>query len=184
MKNIFLNEAQIKDIVKRLALEIKEKFQNDPLPPVVVGVIKGAVPFMTDLIQELDMEVLVDYIQISSYLGTESTGIIKFKKDIDTNVKGRKVIIIEDIVDSGYTLQWIKNYIESNHFPQAVYSCVLLDKKCKRKIPFKCDFIGLEIDDYFVCGYGLDYNEYFRNEKEIFIPTNEDLARIDKLNNK
>ncbi len=182
MQNIILNEEEIKSIVKRLGDEITEKYKKDILPPVIIGVMKGALPFMMDLIREIKCPVLIDFVQISSYMGTESTGIIKLKKDINIDISNRNVVIVEDIIDSGYTLVWFKKYLTSNYHPKSISTCVLLDKKCKRKIPYECEYIGKEIGDHFIVGYGLDYDEYFRNEKEIFVPTKEQIDYINKLN--
>lgn len=182
MREIILNENDIKLINKRLGKELTERFKNDSLPPVFIGVMKGALPFMMDLIREVECPILIDFVQISSYLGTESTGIINLKRDVSTNLKDRNVVIIEDIIDSGHTLVWLKNYLAKNYSPKSISICVLLDKKCKRKVDCEIEYIGKEIGDYFIVGYGLDYDEFYRNEKEIFIPSKEEIEHFDLLN--
>lgn len=183
MNQIILSEKEIKDITIELGKKFTEMYKNDPLPPIFVGVMKGALPFMMDLVRQIDCPVLLDFVQVSSYLGTESTGVIKLKKDVSLDLKNRRVMIIEDIIDSGYTLVWLKEYLEKTYAPKEILTCALLDKKCKRKVNFDCDFVGKEIGDYFIVGYGLDYDEFFRNEKEVFIPSKEQIQAIDKLNN-
>lgn len=184
MKNIIMTEQEIQDICKNFGQQFTKMFEKDELPPVFIGVMKGALPFMMDLIREIKCPILIDFVQISSYMGTESTGVIKLKKDVNLDLKNRNVVIIEDIVDSGNTLKWFKEYLQKHYFPKNILTCVLLDKKCKRKVECDVEFVGKEIGDYFIVGYGLDYDEFFRNEKEIFVPTQEQIASIDKLNEK
>lgn len=183
MPNIILSENEIKEIVQKFGKEFTEKFKKDKLPPVFIGVLKGALPFLIDLVREITCPVQIDYVQISSYMGTESTGVIKLKKDVSLDIKNRNVVIVEDIIDSGYTLLWLKDYLMKNYSPKNIYTCVLLDKKCKRKVDYHCDYIGKEIGDYFIVGYGLDYDEYFRNEKYVFVPTKEQIDEINSINN-
>ena len=183
MKDIVVSEKELHEICKRLGHELTERYKDNALPPVFIGVMKGALPFMMDLIREVECPILTDYVTISSYMGKESTGVIKLKKDIDTDLTGRDVVIVEDIIDTGVTLEWFKEYLKNNYYPKDISICVLLDKKCKRKVDVPVDYIGKEIGDAFIVGYGLDYDEFFRNEKEIFIPTKEQIEEIDKLNN-
>lgn len=181
MRQIILSQKEITEITRKFGQMFTDMFKDDPLPPIFIGVMKGAVPFMIDLVREIDCPVLLDFMQVSSYLGTESTGIISLKKDVSLDIRNRNVVIVEDIIDSGYTMNWLKNYIEKTYCPKKLLTCVLLDKKCKRKIPFECDFVGKEIGDYFIVGYGLDYDEFFRNEKEVFVPSKNQIEEIDKL---
>lgn len=184
MKNIIMTEQEIQDICKNFGQQFTKMFEKDELRPVFIGVMKGALPFMMDLIREIKCPILIDFVQISSYMGTESTGVIKLKKDVNLDLKNRNVVIVEDIIDSGNTLKWLKEYLQKHYFPKNILSCVLLDKKCKRKVECDVEFVGKEIGDYFIVGYGLDYDEFFRNEKEIFVPTKEQILEIDKLNEK
>lgn len=174
MRKILYTTEQINEIVKRLGKQFTEKFKDEELPPVFIGVLKGAMPFMMDLVREIDCPLIMDFIQVKSYIGTESTGVITLKKDISEDIKNRSVVIVEDIADSGYTLVWLKNYLLKTYKPKALYTCALLDKKCKRKVPFDVDYVGDEIGDYFIVGYGLDYDEIGRNVKEIFVPDLEE----------
>lgn len=182
MRQIIMSRSEIQTVVKALGDRFTERFRNDAVPPVFIGVMKGALPFMMDLMREIRCPILTDFIQVSSYMGTESTGVIKLKKDISVPIGGRKVILVEDIVDSGYTLVWLKDYLTKTYAPESVECCVLLDKRCKRKIACDPEYVGKEIGDYFIVGYGLDYDEFYRNEPDIFVPDPEEIRRINRLN--
>ena len=181
MRNIILTEKEIKSIIKKLGKELTNKFKNDELPPVFIGVLKGALPFMVDLIKEVKCPLLIDFIQVKSYIGTESTGVITLKKDITEDITNRNIVIIEDIADSGHTLVWLKKYLSTTYKPKNIYTCALLDKKCKRKVDFELDYAGTEIGDYFLVGYGLDFDEIERNTKYIFIPDEEEIKALAEL---
>lgn len=181
MRQIILTEKEIKKINKRLGKELTKKFKNDELPPVFIGVLKGALPFMIDLVREIKCPLIIDFIQVKSYIGTESTGVITLKKDINEDITNRNVVIVEDIADSGHTLVWLKKYISTTYKPKAIYTCALLDKKCKRKVDFDLDYVGAEIGDYFIGGYGLDFDEIGRNEKYIFVPDEEEKVQLFEL---
>lgn len=184
MKNIIMSKEEIQVTCSKLGQQLTEKFKDNILPPVFIGVMKGALPFMMDLIRNVKCPILTDYVEISSYMGTESTGVIKLKKDISIDISNREVVIIEDIVDSGITLKWFKEHLQKHYCPKNISICVLLDKKCKRKVECEINYVGKEIGDYFIVGYGLDYDEFFRNEEEIFVPSSEQINQIDKLNEK
>ena len=113
MKDIVVSEKELHEICKRLGHELTERYKDNVLPPVFIGVMKGALPFMMDLIREVECPILTDYVTISSYMGKESTGVIKLKKDIDTDLTGRDVVIVEDIIDTGVTLEWFKEYLKN-----------------------------------------------------------------------
>ena len=115
MKDIVVSEKELHEICKRLGHELTERYKDNVLPPVFIGVMKGALPFMMDLIREVECPILTDYVTISSYMGKESTGVIKLKKDIDTDLTGRDVVIVEDIIDTGVTLEWFKEYLKNNY---------------------------------------------------------------------
>ena len=129
----------------------------------MICILRGAVLFLSDLIKNIDEPVEIDFLSLSSYGdSTQSSGIIRIRKDIDSNIHNRHVIIVEDIVDSGLTLQYIHDYL-MKHKPISVKTCVLLDKPVAHKIEMKLDYIGFEIGNEFVVGYGLDYAEKYRN---------------------
>lgn len=157
------------DIVKeceRIGNAITKQFEGKEI--VVVCVLKGAAPFHSELIKHIDLPLLADYIQVKSYEGTESTGIITLKKDIDYDITNKDVVIVEDIVDSGNTLTWIKEQLGKRK-PNSLTFVSLLDKPSRRKVHFEPDYVGFTIDDLFVFGFGLDLDEKCRNLKDIYV---------------
>ena len=131
---------------------------------MIVGVLKGVVVFYADMIRQIKVPCQMDFMWISSYTGTESTGKMVVKKDISNDIKGRHVVILEDIFDTGNSLDFTYNHLLSKE-PASLKICTLLDKPARRKpgITLQADYVGFEIPDAFVVGYGLDYNEHYRN---------------------
>ncbi|HOO62772.1 MAG TPA: hypoxanthine phosphoribosyltransferase [Synergistaceae bacterium] len=160
------------EIVRRIASlgeQISQDYAGQEL--VVVGVLKGAVLFLSDLVRQVNREVFLhfDFISVSSYgSSTVSSGIVKINKDLDLDIKGKHVLIVEDIIDTGLTLSYIIKLFEERK-PLSVKTCVLLDKPERRKVPVSVDYRGFEIPDEFVVGYGLDYAERWRNLEEVFV---------------
>jgi hypoxanthine phosphoribosyltransferase len=150
-------QARIRD----LAAEITAQYRGTELL-VCVGVLKGAVFFMADLLKNLDLPIAVDFFQASSYHGRSSPGEVRIRKDIDISVRGRDVLLIEDIVDTGFTLRTILDLFRFRG-ARSVKLCSLLDKKSKREIEVPIHFSGFDVEDRFVVGYGLDYDEKWRN---------------------
>lgn len=167
---VLINNEEIVKIAKRIGSQISEKYVDKF--PIVVCVLKGAAPFHSELIKHISIDIEIDYIGVSSYSGTESTGVITFKKDIETDIKGRHVIVVEDIVDTGRTLNSLKNELEKRN-PASLEFVTLLDKPSRRKIEIEADYVGKTIDDLFVIGFGLDLDEKYRNLKDIYV-YNED----------
>lgn len=163
---LLITHEEIVDICKRLGFEITQNYKGKT--PLVVCVLKGACPFHSELIKHIDLDLEVDYIQVSSYLGTESTGVINFKKDLEFDIAGRDVIIVEDIVDSGLTLSKLKLELQKRK-PSSLKFVSLLDKPSKRKVKFEPNYVGKTIDDLFVIGFGLDLDEKYRNLKDIYV---------------
>ena len=182
MREIVLSQKEIQEITKGLGEKLTERFKSASSAPVFVGVMKGALNFMMDLIKNVDVPMMTDYIQISSYEGTESTGIIHLKRDLTLDIKGKSVVIVEDIVDTGYSLHYLKEYLLEKYQPKEVIICSFIDKKCARKIDVDVDYVGYTIDKpAFLMGYGLDYNEFARNIDYVYIPSKEEIELYDKL---
>ncbi len=165
MKNdltrILFDEETLNSRIKALGQKITKDYQGKN--PIMICILRGAVIFLSDLIKNIDEPVEIDFLSLSSYGdSTQSSGIVRIRKDIDSNIHNRHVIIVEDIVDSGLTLQYIHDYL-MKHKPISVETCVLLDKPEAHKIEMKLDYIGFEIGNEFVVGYGLDYAEKYRN---------------------
>lgn len=161
IKEIILKEEDIQKRVKELAKEIEKDYKDKN--PIVVGVLKGAVIFVSDLIRNMDINLEIDFMACSSYgSSTKSSGIVKIIKDLDSDISGRHVIIVEDIVDSGLTLNYLKGYLLKRN-AKSIKIISLLDKPERRTAPVKVDYVGFEIEDKFIVGYGMDYSGKWRN---------------------
>lgn len=160
IKKISVSKEQIDEICKRLGKQISEDYAGKE--PVFIGLLKGCNPFMVDLLKEVTIHCSLDYLDVSSYNGTASTGVVVLHKDFRTDVKGKDVIIIDDILDSGRTLQEVSKLIMKRG-AKSIKLCVLLDKPEGRVVDIQADYIGGLVPNEFVVGYGLDYNEKYRN---------------------
>lgn len=165
MKNdlarILFDEATIQKRVKELGEQISKDYKG--IVPVMICILKGGVIFLTDLIKNVSIPVELDFMALSSYGDTtKSSGVVKIKKDIDIDITGRHAIIIEDIVDSGLTLQYLSDYFKQ-HKTASTKICALLDKPKAHKTEIHIDYLGFKIGNEFVVGYGLDYAQKYRN---------------------
>ncbi len=166
-----LSQEQIASIVTDLADRISKDYQHREL--VLVCVLKGAFMFLSDLIRRLCIPVHMDFVRLASYgSGTKSSGRVEITKDIEISIEGKEVLIIEDIVDSGRTVQFLKDRLALSR-PNSVKVCTLLNKQARREVPLNVDYVGKEIDNVFVVGYGIDFNEAYRNLPEICYVTFE-----------
>ncbi len=159
-KNILISKRELKSICKRLGRQISVDYKNKRL--LIVCVLKSSALFTADLMRNIKCECKVDYMSVSSYDGTKSSGNIEFKKDIDINPKGYDILLIDDIIDTGTTLEFLKGVLEKKS-PSSIKICCLLDKPYSRKADINADYIGKIIPDKYVYGYGLDYDEKYRN---------------------
>lgn len=161
LKEIMLTTEQITVRIKELGSEISNDYQSSP--PVLVGILKGALPFIADLMRAVNIPVVYDLMAVSSYgASTKTTGTVRIIKDLDLDIENRDVIIVEDIVDTGLTLQYLVENLRSRR-PRSLKVCTLLDKPSRRQTPIQPDYNGFEIPDVFVVGFGLDYAEKYRN---------------------
>lgn len=162
---VLYSEEQLRQRVKELAAEIKRDFEGEDL--LTVGVLRGAVMFYADLVRELDMPLNMNFMSLSSYgSSSHSSGVVRIQYDLEQDISGRNVLIVEDIVDSGLTLQYLTKTLISRN-PKALKTCCLFDKPDRRRVDFKADYTGFEVPDVFIVGYGLDYAEKYRNLKYI-----------------
>ncbi len=160
MGEILLTEAEIRQLVDTLADAINKDYPTGDL--LVVGILKGSVIFVSDLVRKLKADVQMDFIQVSSYGdGRVSSGAITMKKDLEVDLAGRNLLLVEDIVDSGVTLSKLVPMLEERN-PKSLRVCALLSKPSRRQVPFEADYTGMEIPDRFIVGYGLDCGEDFR----------------------
>ena len=161
VERILVSEEEIKSAVTRIADNLNKELNGEPL--LVIIILKGSTPFAMDLIRKLNMPVQLDFMQVSSYgKSTESYGFINVKRDIEQDVSGKNILIVEDIIDSGNTLFKLKTLFESRN-ANSVRICTMLDKPSRRVVDVAVDYVGYEIPDEFVVGYGLDYDEDYRN---------------------
>jgi hypoxanthine phosphoribosyltransferase len=156
---VFIPAGSIKQKVKSLAARISRDYSGKEL--LIVSVLKGSVIFFSDLIRRLSVDCGVDFISVSSYKGTDSSGEIRFLADLKESPRGKNILLVEDIIDSGCTLDYLKKNLLARK-AASVRVCVLLDKKTARKTVVKVDYKGFTIPNKFVVGYGLDYNEQYR----------------------
>jgi|ERR1041384_1116929 hypoxanthine phosphoribosyltransferase len=163
---ILLSGEQIQKRVAAMAAEIRRDFPDDLH---VIAVLKGAFIFLSDLVRCMPGHVSLDFMAVSSYAkGTTSSGEVRLLKDLDTTLDGRNVVIVEDIVDTGLTLIYLQDILRARN-PKTLKTACLLSKPSRRKVPVKVEYIGFEIEDRFVVGYGLDYAERYRNLSHIAV---------------
>jgi len=162
---VFIDRTEISSIVQDLARRISQDYREGSL--VLICILKGAFVFLSDLIRYLDIPVEIDFIRLASYgSGQISSRNVKITKDIEVSIKGKDVLIVEDIVDTGWTLAYLLKKLSSHH-PKSLRICALLDKEARREVDVKVHYVGFPIEDRFVVGYGLDVNEKYRNLPDI-----------------
>ncbi len=161
IERILVSEKEIQEAVARLAKEINTDLAGEDL--IVAIILKGSMVFASDLIRKLTMPVTIDFMRASSYgSGTASSGFINIRQDLENDIQGKNVLIVEDIIDSGNTLHKLKELLRERN-PKTVRICTLLDKPSRRVTPVEVEYSGIAIPDEYVVGYGLDYNETLRN---------------------
>ncbi|WP_461240731.1 hypoxanthine phosphoribosyltransferase [Paucilactobacillus sp. N302-9] len=161
IERVLYSRDDIRKAAVRLGKELTADYQGKK--PVIISVLKGAILFTVDVIKEMDVYAQLDFIDVSSYHGgTESSGSIDLLHDLTTDIAGRDILIIEDIIDTGRTLKYLKDLLMQRH-AQEVKVCTLLDKPEGRLVDVKADYIGFDVPNEFVVGYGLDYQELYRN---------------------
>ncbi len=161
-----ITKEQIKERIKSLSLEINTFFGEKSY--IVIGVLKGALFFMADLLKKLENYETYDFIQAKSYVGNDTTGVVQILKEPNIEINGKDVLVIEDILDTGITANSIKDYLYKKG-AKNIYFCTFLDKPSRRIKPIVPHFCGYTIDNHFVVGYGLDFNEQFRGREAIYV---------------
>ena len=161
MKSILISEEEIAKRVKELGKQLAEDYKGKEL--LVVGILKGCMLFLSDLVRTIDLPLTLDFMVVSSYgATTKSSGVVRIVKDLEREIEGKDVLIVEDIVDTGLTLSYLVENFKARN-PKSVKVCSLLDKPDRRKAQVDIQYIGFKIPDEFVVGYGLDYGENYRN---------------------
>ena len=161
IEEVLYSEEEISAVVKDLCAQLTKEYEGKN--PLVIGVLKGAVMFMTDLSRAMDCDLELDFMDVSSYgAGMESSGDVKILKDLDTTVDGRDLLIVEDIIDTGRTLSYLIEIFKYRK-AKSIKVVTLMDKKERRVVDLEADYIGINVPNEFVVGYGLDFNEKYRN---------------------
>ena len=160
VEKVLISEEEIKEICKRLGEEISRDYKGKNL--LLVSVLKGSIVFMADIMRNITCDCEIDFLAVSSYSGTKTTGVVKFKKDMDVDPDGRDILIVEDILDSGITLSYLKQVLLQRN-AASIKVCTFLDKPANRRADIEADYVGKVVPDEFIIGYGLDYNEKYRN---------------------
>jgi hypoxanthine phosphoribosyltransferase len=164
---ILIARDEIAKAIDRLASEIKGDYQNKQ--PFLIGVLKGSFVFMADLMRQLDLPLELDFVRLSSYgSAKESSGRVKVVQGVKTPIKGRDVLVIEDIVDTGITISFLLNYLKKKQ-PTSLKLCALTDKPSRRRFPVSIDYLGFTVPNKFIVGYGLDLDQRFRNLPDICV---------------
>jgi hypoxanthine phosphoribosyltransferase len=159
-----IDEATLQARVEEMGQEIRARYEGKPL--TLIGVLKGSFLFLSDLVRYLDSNVNIEFLAVSSYSGTSSTGAVRMITDLKTDIAGRHCLVVEDIVDTGLTMQYLLRLLSARN-PESLAVCTLLDKPSRRKTNVPVDFCGFSIQDRFVVGYGLDLDERYRNLRYI-----------------
>ncbi|MBC8061502.1 MAG: hypoxanthine phosphoribosyltransferase [Clostridiaceae bacterium] len=161
IKEVLLTESDLKSKISQLGKIISKDYEGRDL--VLIGVLKGSVMFMSDLMKEIEIPCSMDFMAVSSYgNSTKSTGVVRILKDLDFEIEGKDVLIVEDIIDTGVTLKYLVEYLKARK-PNSLEVCCLLNKQERRKADISAKYLGFEVPDFFLVGYGLDYAEKYRN---------------------
>ena len=160
IERVLISAEELEAHVAEIGAQISKDFEGKD--PIFIGVLKGCFIFMADLMRHVTINCSMDFMAVSSYSGTTSTGAVKINKDLSEDIEGRHIIIVEDILDSGVTLNYLKNFLMVRR-PASISIATLMDKPARRKADVYADYSCFEIPDAFVVGYGLDYNERYRN---------------------
>lgn len=158
---VMITQEQILAKAEEIGKQIEQDYAGEEI--VLVGILRGAVLWMADIMKNINLDMTIDFMACSSYgAATKSSGVVKINKDLDTDLNGKHVIIVEDIVDSGVTLNYLKGYFESRG-AKSIRICALLDKPEGRRVEIDVDYVGFVVDDRFIVGYGLDFDQKYRN---------------------
>ncbi len=162
---LLITQEEIRQAVAKLAAEIRRDYRGKQL--LLIGILKGSFVFMADLVRELGLPVEVDFVKLSSYgSGTETSGKVKVVQGLKTPIKGRDVLVVEDIVDTGLTVSFLIDYLGKKK-PASLKLCALTDKPSRHKVPVTIDYLGFTVPNKFIVGYGIDWNEKFRYLRDI-----------------
>ncbi len=181
MREIVIGVEEIEECYKKVGTEISTSLKNEEKRPILLCVMKGAMTFLIGMMKYIDIPVIVDYIHISSYEGTSTTGNVKLLQDMNFDPEGRTVVIVEDVVDTGISMTWLVDFLKKKN-PKQVKIATFVDKPARREKDVKLDYVGKVIkENKFIVGNGFDYNEIGRNIPYVFVPTEEDFKNWDEI---
>lgn len=179
MKKIIMSNQEIQLVCRQIGEKLTADLAHEKRIPIAVGIMKGAMNFMEDLVKNIGVDIFTDYIQISSYNGSNTTGKVILKRDLSFDVKNRTMILIEDVVDTGISMQYLLQFIKERYQPKRIILVALFDKKFRRKVDVKIDYVGKVLTgDEFLFGYGLDYNELGRNLADVYGLNSEEILQL------
>lgn len=181
MREIVIDVQEIEECYKKVGTEISSSLRSEEKRPILLCVMKGAMTFLIGMMKYIDIPVIVDYIHISSYEGTSTTGNVKLLQDMNFDPEGRTVVIVEDVVDTGISMTWLVDFLKKKN-PKQVKIATFVDKPARREKPVQIDYVGKVIEENkFIVGNGFDYNEIGRNIPYVFVPTEEDFKNWDEI---
>ena len=182
MQEIVMSREEIEQAAERIADSLSERLKDDEKIPVFLAVMRGALYFMAELRKRMKIPSFDSYVHLQSYSGTQSTGKIKNLHDPEIDLNGRTVVIVEDVVDTGLSMDYLKKHLFEIAKPKQVLLVALFDKACARKVPVEVDYSGKVLNENkFLLGFGLDYNGLCRNSDFVYIPTPEDIKEMDEI---
>lgn len=158
---IMITETEIQEKVEKLGAQISLDYAGKEI--LLIGILRGSVLFLSDLMRAITVDVTIDFMAVSSYgQSTKTTGVVKINKDLESSIEGLNVIVVEDIIDTGITLHYLRTYLQ-DRLPKSLKICTFLDKPQRREVDIKADYVGFEVENKFIVGYGLDYGQKYRN---------------------
>ena len=182
MEELVMSQEDITRACQRIGSALTKRLEGEKKLPVFICVMKGALNFMAELLKYTDIPLIEDYVQLKSYDGLRSTGKVNIEKDITTSLDGRVVVIVEDVVDTGYSMAALTAHLQAIGKPKQILIACLCDKTGARKVPVNVDYAGREFpQDKFLIGFGLDYKGLKRNVPYVYTPTKEEVEEMDKI---
>lgn len=181
MEKLILSQQEIEAIAARLGAQISADFSQQEQAPILICVMNGALNFTADLMKHISIDAQFDYVQVKSYEGVKSTGQVNMIKDVSLPLKGKDVIIVEDIVDSGLSMAFLTKYLKETYQPKSVSVCALFDKPQGRVNDVEVRYVGHVLEgNEFLVGYGLDYKNFVRNVPYVYVPSKDEIERWDR----
>ncbi len=182
MKELVMSEQQIAATCQKLGNQLTQELAHEEKIPLFVGVMKGALNFFYALVPNVKMRIMTDFVETSSYEGTQSTGTVTLTKDLSINPEGRTLVIVEDVVDTGLSMRYLVDYLKAHYKPKRILIVALFDKQAMRKEDIKPDFTGMVLEENkFLIGFGLDYRELDRQIPYVYVPEEKDIQEMDAL---